>query len=125
MVAAAGNWGRADKPAYPAAYSEVVAVTAVGPYRGIYKKANRGNYIDFAAPGVRLWTAIPEGGKYQSGTSFAAPYITALAGMEVSKGANKDTSRLRKVLQGNSRDLGNPGKDSTYGWGLVQRGPGC
>ena len=72
MIAAAGNWG-VEKPAYPAAFKDVLAVTAVADKMKIYRKANRGDYIDFAAPGVRLWTAVPGGGKYQTGTSFASP----------------------------------------------------
>ena len=125
MVAAVGNWGRADKPAYPAAYSQVLAVTAVGPYRGVYKKANKGNYIEFAAPGVRLWTAVPGGGKYQSGTSFATPYVSALLGLEIAKGASKSPGELRNILRGSVGDLGKPGKDTTYGWGFVEKQPNC
>jgi subtilisin family serine protease len=125
MVAAAGNWGRSDKPAYPAAYSEVLAVTAVGPYRGIYKKANTGDYIEFAAPGVRLWTAVPGGGKYQSGTSFASPYVTALLGLEIAKGAKKNPATLRNILRGSVADLGTAGRDKTYGWGFVEKQPNC
>jgi subtilisin family serine protease len=125
MVAAVGNWGRADKPAYPAAYSQVLAVTAVGPYRGIYKKANKGNYIEFAAPGVRLWTAVPGGGKYQSGTSFATPYVTALLGLEIAKGASKNPAELRNILRGSVADLGKPGKDNVFGWGFVEKQPNC
>ena len=125
MVAAAGNWGRSDKPAYPAAYSHVVAVTAVGPYQGIYKKANKGNYVEFAAPGVKMWTAIPGGGKHQSGTSFSTPYITALFGLEIAKGAKRDPKTLRSILKTGIKDLGAPGKDKTFGWGFVQKKPNC
>ncbi len=125
MIAAAGNWGRSDKPAYPAAYRDVVAVTAVGAYQGIYKKANKGDYIEFAAPGVRMWTAVPGGGKYQSGTSFATPYITALMGLEISKGAAKSPDTLRSILKSQIKDLGRKGKDPTYGWGYVQKQPRC
>lgn len=80
FVAAAGNEGPAAEPVYPAAYPSVIAVTAVDDELRGYRYANRGPYIDLAAPGVRIWTALPgrkEG--YQSGTSFAAPYVTAMA----------------------------------------------
>ncbi len=41
--------------------------------------ANRGDYIDVAAPGVRVWTALPNNKEgAQSGTSFAAPFVTAI-----------------------------------------------
>jgi hypothetical protein len=126
MVAAVGNWGRADKPAFPAAYPDVVAVTAVGPYRAIYKKANTGNYVDFAAPGVKLWTATPGGGgKYQSGTSFSAPFLTAIVGLEAAAGRKTDAEGLRGKLARGSKDLGKKGKDKTYGFGFVERKPNC
>ena len=50
LIAAVGNWGRSDKPAYPAAYKEVVAVTAIKGGELIYSHANTGKYVDFAAP---------------------------------------------------------------------------
>jgi subtilisin family serine protease len=70
VAAAAGNGGRSAAPAYPAAYKFVLAVTAVNVKRVVYAQANRGSYVDFAAPGVDIWTAVPGGGKRQSGTSF-------------------------------------------------------
>ena len=61
FVAAAGNNGPDAPPGYPAAYEEVIAVTAVDRNGGSYDHANRGDYIDVAAPGVRVWAALPEG----------------------------------------------------------------
>ena len=125
MIAAAGNWGREDRPAFPAAYKDVVAVTAVNKDRKIYGKANKGRYIDFAAPGVSVYTAVPSGGRLQSGTSFAVPYISAIMAMSISKGTRKDPNALRKVVQESIVDLGSPGKDKTFGWGLVSSHLGC
>lgn len=124
MIAAAGNWG-VEKPAYPAAFKDVLAVTAVADKMKIYRKANRGDYIDFAAPGVRLWTAVPGGGKYQSGTSFATPYIAALTGLAIANGVKADPASLRNVFKKNVLDLGDPGKDKTYGYGYVQLKQKC
>ena len=80
FVAAAGNGGPDAPSAYPAAYEEeVIAVTAVDRNQKAYEQANRGHYIDVAAPGVRIWTALPNSrAGVQSGTSFAAPFITAI-----------------------------------------------
>ena len=80
FVAAAGNGGLDAPSAYPAAYKgEVIAVTAVDRDQRIYDHANRGDYIDVAAPGVRIWTALPNSKEgLQSGTSFAAPFVTAI-----------------------------------------------
>jgi subtilisin family serine protease len=80
FVAAAGNGGPDAPSAFPAAYEEeVIAVTAVDRNQRVYDQANRGRYIDVAAPGVRIWTALPHGqAGVQSGTSFAAPFVTAI-----------------------------------------------
>ena len=78
FVGAAGNGGPNAAAGYPAAYEEVIAVTAVDGKGGNWDHANRGTYIDVAAPGVQIRTALP-GGKegLLSGTSFAAPFVTA------------------------------------------------
>lgn len=126
LVAAAGNFGRSARPAYPAAYRNVLAVTAVDTNLRSYNHANRGAYIDFAMPGVAAWTAVPGGGAYQSGTSFAAPFITALAGMELAATNNfPSLAILTKRLSANSKDLGAKGRDNTYGWGFVEYKPTC
>lgn len=125
LVAAAGNWGSAAGPAYPAAYSDVIAVTAIDAHRNIYEFANSGRYIDFAAPGVRVWTAIPGGGQYQSGTSFASPYVSVLTGLFVSRGHPRDPEAIRKTLRRRIIDLGMPGRDDVFGWGLIDTQPRC
>ncbi len=125
MVAAAGNWGTAERPAYPAAYDHVIAVTAFGAGGSIYEMANRGSYIDFAAPGVRLWTAVPSGGRYQSGTSFAAPYVSAQIAAESQHGAPNDTQALRELLRKRAVDMGSPGRDDVFGWGFIDQAPPC
>jgi subtilisin family serine protease len=125
LIAAAGNWGRSDKPAYPAAYKDVVAVTAVNSKGKVYSHANQGKYIDFAAPGVRIYAAVPGGGKVMSGTSFATPYITAMVSTERVFGGNSTRSRQIKQLRRHSKDLGRSGKDSVYGYGFVRLQPKC
>jgi subtilisin family serine protease len=119
MVAAAGNNGSTAEPAYPAAYPDVIAVTAIDAEKHVYKYANRGGYIDFAAPGVRIWTASPGGGRYQSGTSFASPYVSVLSALAVAEGQRPQPDDIRALLLQDVIDLGAPGRDSTFGWGLV------
>lgn len=125
LVAAAGNWGRADRPAYPAAYKHVVAVTAVNIKKRIYSKANSGDYIDFSAPGVRIKTAVPGGVKAMTGTSFASPYIAAIMALEVKEGASPRVLTLKKRLRVSIDDLGIPGKDKVFGYGFVNLQPQC
>lgn len=125
LVAAAGNWGRSDRPAYPAAYKHVIAVTAVSTRRKIYSYANTGDYIDFAAPGVKIYAAVPGGAKMMTGTSFASPYITAMIAGDVARGASRSDAALRKKLSANVEDLGPRGKDATFGYGFVKKRPSC
>ncbi len=124
-VAAAGNWGSATRPAYPAAYPDVIAVTAVAADRRIYSHANRGDWIDFAAPGVRLWTAVPGGGRYQSGTSFASPYVAVRVAAAIAAGHGGDSEAFRRHLREGALDLGRPGRDDVFGWGLIIAPPRC
>jgi hypothetical protein len=118
FVAAAGNDGPAAGPSYPAAYENVIAVTAVGKDLQSYRYANRGNYIDIAAPGVSIWTALP-GSKegYHSGTSYATPYVTAALAAIYSRHAVKSKAEALKQLA--FKDLGAPGRDPVYGEGLL------
>jgi hypothetical protein len=125
LVAAAGNGASATEPAYPAAYQDVIAVTAVSADRSVYAYANRGPYIDFAAPGVRLWTAVPNGGRFQSGTSFAAPYVTSMAALALAGGPEHNVEAVRSRLRQDALDLGPPGRDDVFGWGLVRMQPVC
>ncbi|MCP3969206.1 MAG: S8 family serine peptidase [Rhodobacteraceae bacterium] len=122
LIAAAGNGGSASA-AWPAASPHVIAVTAVDAAGRRYRQANTGAHIEFAAPGVDLYVAKRNGGSYASGTSFAAPIVTALAARVMARGAGS-ANAVRAKLRAHSRDLGTPGHDSQYGWGLV-RAPGC
>ena len=125
FVAAAGNGGPFAMPSYPAAYPEVIAVTAVDRNLVGYRHATRGPHIDLAAPGVDIWTAMPDKREGpQTGTSFAVPYVTAAAAVVypkdelVYKGHPLDP---KKAVLGRltTRDLGPAGRDTIYGQGLL------
>lgn len=124
IVAAAGNGDR--NPAYPAAYAAVTAVTAVDARTRVYTRANRGDYIDFAAPGVDLYLAAPGNrNKYYSGTSFAAPFVTAALAVLKTLYPDSDSAVLLERLASGAVDLGDAGRDATFGWGLVQAPAHC
>ena len=119
FVAAAGNGGPGAKPVFPAAYEEVLAVTAVDRQKNAYRRANRGDYIDLAAPGVGVWTATAtSGARPHTGTSFAAPFVTAAVSLAKSSGAATGAD-IKSLLARNAEDLGDPGKDGIFGWGLL------
>ena len=118
FVAAAGNEGPTAAPSYPAAYPQVIAVTAVTKDLHNYRHANRGDHIDVAAPGVDIWTAMPGGrAGYHSGTSFAAPQVTAILAVEPRKTLQQDKADLLDSLP--VIDLGQQGRDPVYGRGLL------
>ena len=122
MIAAAGNSG-GNTVAYPAGAPEVIAVGAVDASGRLYRRSNTGPHIEFTAPGVEVYTAKGNGGGYQTGTSFAAPIVTALAARIAARG-NLSTNSLRNALMRSALDLGPTGRDTGYGWGLVQSN-GC
>ena len=115
IVAAAGNAGPDAPPAYPAAYPGVLAVTAVDRALSVYPRANQGAYVAFAAPGVDLPVPAAAGAaRTVSGTSYATAFVTAaVAGLG---GAAELEARLART----ALDLGPPGRDPVFGWGLVR-----
>ena len=122
MIAAVGNRAL-DYPAFPAAAPQVIGVTALDAARRAYRRANTGGQVEFAAPGVDVYTARGRGGGYVTGTSFAAPIVTALAARATAQG-QMDADMLRRSFRADAIDLGSPGRDSRFGWGMV-RAPGC
>lgn len=124
FVAAAGNGGPTAGPSYPAAYKEVVAVTAISKEQKHYPYASRGRHIDVAAPGVDIWTAVPSAQEgYHSGTSFAAPYVTAILATALKTATNRQKDHLLNAA--NIVDLGPPGRDPIYGRGLLLASENC
>lgn len=126
IVAAAGNGGADAAPVYPAAQPGVIAVTALDANLKPYDRANRGEYISYAAPGVDVWVAAPGGvGVYATGTSYAAPFVTAVIAEARWSKPGIDRAALDALLQSKAKDLGAPGRDRVYGWGLIQMPVEC
>jgi len=124
VVAAAGNGGPAAAPVYPAAYADVIAVTAIDAQDRVYRRANRGAYISFAAPGVDV---ISNAGSYDrrpvSGTSFAAPRAAAVIAERLFAGRGDGgplpSKEVLAELRHRARDLGAAGRDPVFGWGAI------
>jgi minor extracellular protease Epr len=126
FVAAAGNGGPGAPPSYPAAYSEVLAVTAVGKNMSAYRRANQGDFIDVSAPGVDIWTALPGGRQgFQTGTSFAAPFVTAVVASIYNALPKNDHTKTALLQRLHLQDLGRPGPDPIYGRGLINAPREC
>jgi hypothetical protein len=120
IVAAVGNAGPASPPLYPAAYEGVIGVTAVDSEQKVYRRANRGAQVEFAALGVDVPAAGPGGLANYSGTSFASPYVAALLATEYRSLDSQQALVVREGLRSNAMDLGKPGRDEVYGFGLAQ-----
>lgn len=121
VVAAVGNAGPDAKPAYPAAYDSAIAVTAVDRGGVLYRNAVRGAHVDLAAPGVEVWTAASlKGARWKTGTSFAAPFVTAAAALLLSADPSMRAETVAAALRIQARDLGDPGVDPSFGAGLVR-----
>lgn len=121
LVAAAGNLGPGAPPAYPAAYDNVIAVTAIDKDGNVFRQAGQGEHIDFSAPGVRLWTAASEsGGRFRSGTSYAVPFVTAAVAAWTAAAPDANVAAVVEGLRAGSVDLGAAGRDPVFGWGAVR-----
>jgi hypothetical protein len=114
LIAAAGNGGPDAPPVYPAAWPGVIAVAAHDAADRPYARGNRGDYVTLAAPGVELWLPL-DGGRYVSGTSFAAPMVAARLAWAAARGEPVTPG----ALCGRARDLGAPGRDPVFGCGAL------
>jgi minor extracellular protease Epr len=120
LVAAAGNAGPAAAALFPAAYPSVLAVTAVDNQAQLYRWANQGQYIDFAALGVKVPTLSAAGAVVmQSGTSLATPVVSAAVACVRAQVPDSLPQQIKQHLMQQARDLGEPGKDSQFGYGLL------
>jgi hypothetical protein len=123
IVAAVGNDGPAAPPLYPAAYPDVIGVTAVDAHRHALIEAERGAQVEFAAPGADMAAAnCPDGYTSVRGTSFAAPLV---AGLLAPRLPQPDPAAARQAIESLAREaihLGASGRNPTYGLGLVAEG---
>jgi serine protease len=150
VVAGAGNAG-ASAVAFPALGPHVVAVGATTDDGCLASYSNYGDGLDLVAPGggtdadvagdpachvgrtgSPIYQMTLTGPTLSSfditgywGTSMAAPHVSAAAALVVASGVigtDPSPAAIEKRLELTSRDLGRPGYDPVYGWGLVDAG---
>ncbi len=120
IVAAVGNDGPAAPPLYPAAYPQVVGVTAVDGHRRVLLEAERGPQVTFAALGAGVPVATVGGGtSVARGTSFAAPTVAASFAALLPAPSPRAAAEARAALVNRAIDLGARGWDPVYGYGLL------
>jgi len=119
VVAAAGNDATSVKH-YPAAYDEVVAVTATDESDNPASFTNYGDWVEVAAPGVRIYSTFwDDSYVYASGTSMSAPHVAGVAALIWSWFPSMTRDQVWAQLQYSADDLSEPGYDVYYGFGRV------
>ena len=142
IVAAAGNDGnppgRGNNVIYPAQYDSVIAVAATDSNDNRASWSSTGDQVELAAPGVSVFSTwndstsphdpqpvchTEEGQqacyKYGSGTSMASPHVAGTVALVLAVNPGWTTDQVRTQLQTTADDLGDPGRDPQYGFGLV------
>lgn len=90
IIAAAGNTGT-SVPTYPASCSHVIAVAATDINGSLWEKSNYGDWVSAYAPGVEIYSTLPGNSYgYNSGTSMATAYVTAVATLMLDTVADTD-----------------------------------
>ncbi|WP_157800896.1 S8 family peptidase [Bacillus solitudinis] len=124
IVAAAGNNGMSDYPSFPAGYDGVISVGATDENNELAFFSNYGPSIDVVAPGFEVYSSdfLPyKGSSYNrySGTSMSSPIVAGVASLLLSKHPDLTPVEVMYVLQQSAKDLGTPGFDTKYGFGLI------
>lgn len=123
VVAAAGN-SASDRPFYPAAIPYVIAVSATNSNDQQWPLSNYGDYIDVVAPGHLIYGTYHDlsgtnGYAFMSGTSMAAPFVSGLAALVVSRQPGMTGDEIAAMIADHADDLGDPGKDVYFGSGRI------
>ena len=142
IVAAACNNGnrpgRGDNVCYPALYDSVIAVAAIDDENQRASFSSTGEQVELAAPGVSVFSTwnddtgyydpqpvcrtidgVQECYKYGSGTSMASPHVAGTAALILAANLGWTNDQVRAQLRDTANDLGDPGWDPHYGFGLV------
>ena len=119
IVAAAGNNGD-SVPCYPAACTNVVAVSATDSSDARTSWSNYGSYVDIAAPGANILTLSGASGyAAMDGTSFSSPVTAGVVALMRAANPALSNSNIVNTLLANADDLGPIGKDNDFGRGRV------
>lgn len=124
LFAAAGNTGPCNNCiAYPAAYSNAVAVGCVNEYLQACSFSAKGPQLDLVAPGAAILSthyAADNAYAYFSGTSQSTPLAAGAAALLKSAHSSWSNIQIRAALESTAQDLGASGKDTQFGAGLVR-----
>jgi thermitase len=119
MVASAGNAG-GNVIMYPARYPQVIAVGATDTLNAHAGFSNAGPEMALSAPGEMIYSTLPGSYGYRSGTSMAAAFVSGLAAILRGLPGNSSPAAIANQMEASALDLGAPGRDNQYGYGLIQ-----
>jgi serine protease len=135
VVFAAGNANGAYLN-YPANLPGVITVGAINKNGTIWNYSQVGSEMDLVAPSgqkgpnagdIRTIDRVGANGSNTSGdysstfrgTSAVAPQVSGVAALVLSANPNLTQTQVRLILSQTATDMGAPGLDQTYGYGLV------
>ncbi len=125
VVVAAGNEGTDTKNCCPAGITQAITVAACEDGgNNATGFTNYGKSVDVTAPGSDIRSSVP-GNSYEemSGTSMAAPFVSAGAAMIIAEGDKKlSPSQVAEKIKETSVDMLKTGKDVYTGYGLLDFG---
>lgn len=137
VACAAGNEAVSTNVGYPAIYPTTIAVGATDLVNQRAPYSNFGVGLDLVAPGGNTSVDLNNDGYkdgvlqetridgdwgyyFYQGTSMATPHVAAVAAMLIAQGAAATPAEVYEAITSTTLDLGEPGYDSVYGYGLVQ-----
>ncbi len=134
IVASAGNDGL-DIPEYPAGFSNVMGIAAVGMDGGLATYSNGGTFISVAAPGGDFRFDDNGGGGvlgpgwdfetntatylFGYGTSASAPYVSGVAALLLAQNPGLTTAQLRSRIENFATRPTGVTRSDVLGWGIV------
>lgn len=125
VVFAAGNFNvdiGGPTPQYPAIYPEVIAVVATDQQDKRASFSNFGAAADVSAPGVNIFSSIPNDTfGFMDGTSMASPHVAGLAGLIWAKNRTLTNQQVRSIIEStcDNIDALNPGFAGKLGKGRI------
>jgi len=119
VVAASGNTGK-QQYMYPASYDHSLSVGSVSDNMNKSFFTTFNDKLDVMAPGHNIITTDRNGSYVVvSGTSFASPYVAAMAAMIKSVYPDMSPADIRERLISSAIDAGEVGYDIHYGYGIA------